>query len=114
MGQSHHHPAPETRRVLKYVGTDNWIAASGRDEFDGIHETFTISKLEEAGDGTVPLRSGIAAKPRSQSFLEVAVEHEPAFDVQDSKDSLRAARFTLRAIVKIAQGVQQTSLRYQD
>jgi hypothetical protein len=73
-----------------------------------------IGDPDEPGDGTVPQRSGIAVKRYSKSFLEVDVEHEPAFDLHKGDDNLRAAQFTLRAIVLIAQGVQQTRLRYAD
>ncbi|MFZ5583896.1 MAG: hypothetical protein ACOZCK_14675 [Pseudomonadota bacterium] len=40
------------------------------------------------------------------------MEHEPAYRHGEGADNLRACRFTLRAIVKIAQAAQQTSLRY--
>lgn len=85
---------------------------SGRGWFKHIDEVFTISKPDEAGDGTVPLRSGVAVKKSSKSLLEVGVEHEPAFDLYKGDQNLRAAQFTLRAIVLIAQDVQKTRLRY--
>lgn len=47
-----------------------------------------------------------------KSLLQVNVEHEPAYRHGEGADNLRACRFTLRAIVKIAQAVQQSSLRY--
>lgn len=73
----------------------------------GIHQTYRISEPDEGGDGTVPRRSGIAPQTHAQSMLPVAVGHEPAF-----KESHQARLFTLRAIVKIAQAVQQTTLAY--
>jgi hypothetical protein len=45
--------------------------------------------------------------------LEVSVGHEPAYKHDEAADNLRACRFTLRAIVKVAQQVQQTSLKYE-
>lgn len=72
---------------------------------------YTISEPEEDGDGTVPHRSGVVPG-RSEcvrALLQVKVGHEPAF-----KDSPMARRFTLRAIVKIAQGVKETGLKYED
>jgi hypothetical protein len=74
---------------------------------------FEISNPDEAGDGTVPHRSGIAVQDHCRAFLQANVEHEPAFNMEKGEDNLRACRFTLRAIVKIAQAVQQTSLRYE-
>ncbi len=74
---------------------------------------FTISEPDELGDGTVPLRSGAASKSACKSFLEVKVGHEPAFKLTEGQDNLRACRFTLRSIVKIAQDVQQTALKYE-
>jgi hypothetical protein len=77
-----------------------------------VRQEFTISKPDEAGDGTVPRRSGSAPQSHCQSFMQADVEHEPAFKPHESSENLRTCQFTLRAIVKIAQGVQQTSLRY--
>ncbi len=71
-----------------------------------------ISEPNEDGDGTVPQRSGLPVKSFSKSFLKVNVGHEPAFNHTKGADNLRACRFTLRAIVKIAQEVQQTILKY--
>lgn len=78
------------------------------------HETrsYRISEPEENGDGTVPHRSGMAPQKHCKSFLQVNVAHEPAYKFSKSDDNRRACRFTLRAIVQIAQDVQQTSLRY--
>jgi pimeloyl-ACP methyl ester carboxylesterase len=75
--------------------------------------TYHISQPDEAGDGTVPHRSGVAPRASVKAFLQVNVEHEPAYKHGDGADNLRACRFTLRAIVRIAQAVQQTSLRYE-
>ncbi len=72
---------------------------------------FTISEPEEEGDGTVPHRSGVipGMNKSVQALLQVNVGHEPAY-----KDSPLARRFTLRAIVQIAQDVNKTALRYDD
>lgn len=76
-------------------------------------QTYKISKPDEDGDGTVPHRSGVAPQPHCVSFLQVNVGHEPAYKYEEGPDNLRACRFTLRAIVKIAQDVRQSSLWYQ-
>ena len=80
--------------------------------FPHTQRTYLISEPDEPGDGTVPHRSGIAPKERCKSFLQVNVGHEPAFNVTKGADNLRACRFTLRAIVNIAQELQKTSLKY--
>lgn len=77
-------------------------------------QSYEISAPDEAGDGTVPHRSGIAPKPHCQSLLRVNVEHEPAYKHAEGLDNERACRFTLRAIVKIAQRVKETVLRYEE
>jgi hypothetical protein len=46
---------------------------------------------------------------RVAALLQVNVGHEPAY-----RDSLLARRFTLRAIVQIAQEIKKTSLRYDE
>lgn len=78
----------------------------------GEHQTYTISKQDENGDGTVPHRSGVAPRKYCKSFMQVNVEHEPAYKASKGEDNQRACRFTLRAIIQIAQDVQKTSLRY--
>ncbi len=60
----------------------------------------------------MPHRSSIAPRAYCTRLLQVNVEHEPAYRHGEGADNLRACRFTLRAIVKIAQAAQQTSLRY--
>ena len=77
-------------------------------------QSYEISTPDEPGDGTVPHRSGVALKPYCQSLLRVNVEHEPAYKHADGLDNERACRFTLRAIVKIAQRVKETALRYEE
>ncbi len=79
----------------------------------GEHQTYTISEPDESGDGTVPNRSGIVPKAACRSFMQTPVEHESAFNPTENSHSLRACHFTLRAIVYIAQDVQNTSLRYE-
>ncbi|WP_395140865.1 esterase/lipase family protein [Schlegelella aquatica] len=75
---------------------------------------FSISGPDEAGDGTVPRRSGMAPKAHCRSFLRVAVEHEPAYNPEEGKTSLLALHFTVRAIVRIAQRVRETSTMMYD
>lgn len=74
-----------------------------------VNESYSISKQDENGDGTVPHRSGVAPRESAnvKALLQVNVGHEPAF-----KDSELAKRFTLRAIVQIAQEIKKTSLHY--
>ncbi|MFN3416385.1 MAG: esterase/lipase family protein [Caldimonas sp.] len=80
-----------------------------------IPAAFGISQPDEAGDGTVPARSGLAPKPHCQSFLRVPVEHEPAYNPEAGPASLQALRFTLRAIVRIAQRVRESKrMMYED
>ncbi|PPE64870.1 hypothetical protein [Caldimonas caldifontis] len=76
---------------------------------------FVISAPDEAGDGTVPSRSGLSPQPHCQSFLRVAVEHEPAYNPEAGPASVQALHFTLRAIVRIAQRVRESSrMMYED
>ncbi|WP_211452714.1 lipase family alpha/beta hydrolase [Collimonas antrihumi] len=70
---------------------------------------FHLAKPEEAGDGTVSVRSGKA--PASSKNVKacvpyLGVEHEPAYTPNTTR------RFTLWAITKIAQNVKGTSLEY--
>lgn len=61
-----------------------------------------ISVAEEAGDGTVPSRSGRAVKDVATSYFELArVGHEPAYKNENS----HAQRAALYGIVKIAQRI---------
>ena len=78
---------------------------SGNGWAKGIHQTFQLLSAEEAGDGTVPVRSGCIAEHYLQARFQVSVEHEPAFQNQ------LAQQFTLRALVKIIQNIKQTTLR---
>lgn len=73
---------------------------------------FRLDGPDETGDGTVPVRSGVAARAHCRSFLQAEVGHEAAYKYGEGPEFLRACRFTLRAIVKIAQEVQSTSLKY--
>lgn len=67
-----------------------------------------MSQPEEPGDGTVPFRSGHIPFDYLKSCLEVSVGHEPAY-----KDSEKARNFVLRAVVKITQSINETSLAYK-
>lgn len=100
-------PAPEIKgaRTVKGQFTDGgW--------FSRFERTYFISEPDEPGDGTVPQRSGRAVRQTSRSYAEMRVGHEPAYQFQKGGEYERACRFTLRAIVKIAQEAQKTSLRY--
>lgn len=89
----------DSRTISAPLGGTGWKT--------GVYQSYSISDPEEAGDGTVPQRSGVAPRPHVTSLLSVNVGHEPAY-----KASERARLYTIRAIVKIAQEVQQTNLRY--
>ena len=97
------------------ISTQRTVAAPlrGAGWATGEHQTYTLSKPDEDGDGTVPHRSGVAPREHCRSFLQVKIGHEPAYKPSEGADNLRACRFTLRAIVKIAQAVQFTSLKYE-
>ena len=75
---------------------------------------FDISAPDEPGDGTVPRRSGLSPHAICKGFLRSPVDHEPAFNPEKGQASLRALHFTVRAIVRIAQEVQHTSLMYEE
>ena len=94
----------EKRTVAAPLSGDGWMK--------GEHQTYKLAGPDEAGDGTVPRRSGIAPRKHCRSLLRVAVGHEPAYKPGEGPDNLRACQFTVRAIVQIAQAIQHTSLRY--
>lgn len=93
------------RTVAATLEGNGWLKAE--------QQTYRISEPDEPGDGTVPRRSGVAPRSRCTAFLEVALGHEPAYNHTKGAENLRACRFTLRAIVQIAQQVQHTSLKYE-
>lgn len=72
---------------------------------------FALDPPDENGDGTVPHRSGVAARSGVKSILQAVAGHEPAYKEGPELDRVRS--FTLRAILKIAQEVTKTSLRYE-
>lgn len=92
--------AGSSRTITAPLGGTGWKSA--------VQQRYTLSEPEEAGDGTVPLRSGVAPRQHVISMLSVNVGHEPAY-----KESEHARLFTVRAIVKIMQNVNQTSLSYE-
>ncbi|WP_434525468.1 esterase/lipase family protein [Photorhabdus asymbiotica] len=71
-------------------------------------QTFAIADPQEPGDGTVPVQGGKFTTIGLRSILGAEVEHENAYDTDKTRF------FTLRAIVKIAQSIKQTSLAYPD
>ena len=65
---------------------------------------FDVSKAEEAGDGTVPRRSGAIVKDHAKGYFELLrVEHEPAYKDKNP----HAQRAALYGIVKIAQRIDE-------
>lgn len=78
----------------------------GKGWAQGIYQTWKLLPPQEAGDGTVPERSGRIAGHYLQARYPVAVQHEPAYQ------NALAQQFTLRALVKIIQDVKQTTLAY--
>jgi pimeloyl-ACP methyl ester carboxylesterase len=94
--------------------TERTVAATleGKGMANAERQTYEISKPDELGDGTVPLRSGRATQKHAKAFMQVQVGHEPAFKYKDGADNLRACRFTLRSIVHLAQDVVNTTLKY--
>lgn len=65
-----------------------------------------VSVGEEAGDGTVPSRSGRVVKGHAKAYFELArVEHEPAYQNKNHHAQLAA----LHGIVKIAQRIQEVA-----
>lgn len=93
-----------TRTVAAALDGRGWLKAE--------NQRYQVSAPDEDGDGTVPQRSGRAVRTACQSYAEMRVGHEPAFRFAEGAQYARACRFTLRAIVKIAQDVQKTSLKY--
>jgi hypothetical protein len=91
------------------IGRKRTIASplGGKGWRTGVQQQYRILEPATPGDGTVPHQSGIAPQHHVRSLLKVSVGHEPAY-----KDSATAQQFTVRAIVKIAQLVKQTSLKY--
>ncbi|WP_246019813.1 esterase/lipase family protein [Limnobaculum zhutongyuii] len=69
-----------------------------------VGQRFTLQDAAENGDGTVPVISGVIADKHLVSRLPLKVEHEPAY-----KKPI-AQKFTLRAIIKIAQEVNNDPL----
>ncbi|CAN5861827.1 hypothetical protein BH11PSE12_BH11PSE12_32840 [soil metagenome] len=63
-----------------------------------------VSKAEEAGDGTVPKRSGAIVKDHAKGYFELLrVEHEPAYKNKNAHAQCAA----LYGIVKIAQRIDE-------
>ncbi|WP_226572268.1 PGAP1-like alpha/beta domain-containing protein [Mangrovibacter yixingensis] len=73
----------------------------------GIYQSWRLLPPGEAGDGTVPVRSGRIAAHYLRASYQVSVGHEPAYKHKQTQ------QFTLRALVKIIQDIQQTALAYQ-
>ncbi|MEJ5072137.1 hypothetical protein WH357_07295 [Enterobacter ludwigii] len=82
------------------------IPLEGEGWAQGIYQTWKLLPPQEAGDGTVPERSGRIAGHYLRARYPVSVQHEPAYQ------NVLAQQFTLRALVKIIQDVKQTTLAY--
>lgn len=101
---------PEDGRALDKTENSTSRSVStplnGKGWAQGIYQTWKLLPPQEAGDGTVPERSGKIAGHYLQARYRVSVQHEPAYQ------NARAQQFTLRALVKIIQDVKQTTLAY--
>ncbi|KFK91701.1 MULTISPECIES: triacylglycerol lipase [unclassified Serratia (in: enterobacteria)] len=91
-----------TRTVATPLGGKGWAS--------GVYQEYKIIAPTESelGDGTVPLRSSQISERYLRSRARLNVAHEPAYSHPD------AQRYTLWAIVKIAQKIKETALRYPD
>ncbi len=74
----------------------------------GIYQQYTIQPPIDFGDGTVPVRSAQIPDRHLKSRVSLPVAHESAYK------NLAAQKYTLWAIVKIAQKIKETTLRYAD
>ncbi|VEI72003.1 hypothetical protein [Serratia rubidaea] len=72
----------------------------------GVYQSWRLLPPQEAGDGTVPVHSGRIAGHYLRARYRIAVQHEPAYQ------NTLAQQFTLRALIKIIQEVQHTTLAY--
>lgn len=103
----------ETNRPDQQINRTRTVEATSKDNDRPTKiQSFNISEPDEPGDGTVPHRSGVAVKASCRSFMQVNVGHEPAYNHKKGDENIRACHFALRAIVRIAQEVKQTTLRY--
>lgn len=91
-----------TRTVSTPLGGKGWAS--------GVYQEYKIVAPTESelGDGTVPIRSSQISEKYLQSRTRLNVAHEPAYAHPD------AQIYTLWAIIKIAQKVKDTTLRYPD
>ncbi|WP_118988325.1 esterase/lipase family protein [Photorhabdus sp. CRCIA-P01] len=86
-----------TRTVRFLVGPSSW---------DYKEKYFVLASPNEKGDGTVPVQAGRIKARSLRSLLATEVDHEGAYkEDKETKDS-KARLFTLRAIVKMVQGVK--------
>ncbi|WP_175906901.1 hypothetical protein [Burkholderia sp. BCC1640] len=73
-----------------------------------VHKTFELQAAVENGDGTVPIRSGVAPA----RYARAAVGY-PGVDHGAAYTKLPQQKFTLWGIVKILQNVAGTTLEYR-
>lgn len=74
---------------------------------------YIISPPEESGDGTVPVQGAKFSSDGLKSLFGVEVSHEGAYKKKGDNPTNDARLFTLRAIIKIAQEINSTSLAYK-
>ncbi|GAA3903953.1 alpha/beta hydrolase [Gibbsiella dentisursi] len=87
------------------------IAGLMTDEDAHLYKKFTLLPPDADGDGTVPVRGAVFNAPGLKSQIGLSVDHEGAYKDDESMDS---RRFTLRAVLKIAQEIKETGLAYAD
>ncbi|WP_323840675.1 esterase/lipase family protein [Photorhabdus africana] len=86
-----------TRTVRFFVGPSSW---------DYKEKYFVLASPNEKGDGTVPVQAGRIEARHLRSLLATEVDHEGAYKEDNETKDSKARLFTLRAIVKMVQGVK--------
>lgn len=76
-----------------------------------VYRKFELLPPKDPGDGTVPVSAAVINSPNLQAQLGVGVDHEGAYETKNTND---ARWFTLRSIIKIAQAVNGTGLKYDN
>ncbi|WP_338629017.1 hypothetical protein [Yersinia intermedia] len=84
---------------------------SNPDSMQWKKKSYIISAPSSSGDGTVPVEGAKFTSNGLKTMLGVGVDHEGAFKNSDTEN---ARLFTLRAIIKISQEVNNTKLAYHN
>ncbi|HEN3626139.1 TPA: hypothetical protein U5E31_002813, partial [Yersinia enterocolitica] len=84
---------------------------SNPDSMQWKKKSYIISAPSGSGDGTVPVEGAKFTSNGLKTMLAVGVDHEGAFKNSDTEN---ARLFTLRAIIKISQEVNNTKLAYHN